>query len=249
MPSRSLRIPKRFRPIVVVIPARGGSKRIKRKALAPLRNGAFLLSRTLDQALGLKKRGWIDHVVVSTENPEIQAMAAGVGGQAIHLIDRPARLATDRASSLDVIRHAVDVLGSNGIHASTVVLLQVTSPLRRDCDIRDCLERFAKGDVDSVVTVSGTHPPPEWMFWKRGNVLGNPVVHGCKRAASVALNGAVYISSANRLAFHGFTQGRCAFVEMPWGLSIDVDQPADLALAEKIEHDDELRKKLTDSAR
>ncbi len=228
---------------MAVIPARGGSKRIRRKALVRIRGAVELISRTVRQALDLKRKGWLDAVVVSTEDARIRAVASGVGRGQLELINRPRALATDKASSLAVIRHAVKVLRERDLRVKTVVLLQVTSPLRRDEDVVRALQRFARGDADAVVSVSGTHPPPEWMYRVRGGCLGRRVAHGARKA-SVALNGAVYVAGARHLARRGFTDGRCAFVRMPWGLSVDIDEPADLELARVILKDGRLRRRL-----
>lgn len=241
MPS----IPRWMRPVVAIIPARGGSKRIRRKALEPIGNAAHLISLTVQQALSLKNDGWLDEIVVSTDHAQIRRVAELTGRGQLQMIRRPIRLATDRASSVAVVRHALSELHKRDIRTETVVLLQVTSPLRRPVDVIAAIRRFAKGGVDSVVTAAATHPPPEWMYWVgRGRRLGRRLVRWRRRSPSVALNGAVYVSSAHRLMRHGFTDGRCSFVQMPWGLSWDIDEPADLWLAEAVLRDQVLRDRL-----
>lgn len=205
--------------MVAVIPARGGSKRIPRKALADV-GGTSLLERTVGQALRLRS---IALVVVSTEDPRVRRAALAAGAE---VLLRPRRLATDAASSLAVLRHAIRAL--NLPPRATVVLLQVTSPLRADADVEAALRRFRRGDADAVVTVTEAHPPPHWMFRPKGGRLG-PVVAG--PGPALLLNGAVYVSSAGHLLRRGFTDGRCAFLRMPRERSVDVDTPLDLRIA------------------
>ena len=156
MPSSTPRMPDRFRPVVAVIPARGGSKGIPRKALTPL-GGRPLLHHTVALALRLGRLGCLDRVLVTTEDPGIAASARRAGAE---VLDRPESLATDRATGLEVLRHAVRSWGGIG----TAVLLQPTSPLRNEADVVACLKRFLKGDADAVVSVTEAHPPPAWMY-------------------------------------------------------------------------------------
>jgi N-acylneuraminate cytidylyltransferase len=223
MPSSTSRIPERFRPIVAIIPARGGSKRIPGKVLAKV-GKTSLLDRTVTQALRLARGGWIDHVLVSTEDAALRRAAIRAGGV---VLSRPRRLATDGASTLAVLRHAIRALGLPP--CATVVLLQATSPLREDADIAACLRRHARGGVDAVVTVAAAHPPPQWMFADAGDRLGRPATRG--RRAFLRLNGAVYVAGAGHLLRRGFTEGRCAVVRMPAARSVDVDTPLDLEIA------------------
>ncbi len=208
---------------MAIIPARGGSKRIPGKALAKV-GGTSLLERTVAQALRLARRGWVDHVLVSTEDAAIRRAAIRAGGV---VLSRPRRLATDGASTLAVLRHALRALGLPP--GATVVLLQVTSPMRTDADVVACLRRHARGGVDTVVTATPAHPPPQWMFRDAGDRLGRPAARG--RQAFLRLNGAVYVASAGYLLRKGFTEGRCAVVRMPADRSIDIDTPDDLQIA------------------
>lgn len=221
------------RPILAVIPARGGSKGIPRKALAPLA-GRPLLAWSVSQALRLRRKGLLDRVVVSTEDRRIAAEARRGGAE---VLSRPTRLATDRATGLDVLRHAVRALSWEG----TVVLLQPTSPLRDDADVGRALRLFARRRPDAVVSVSAAHPPPEWTFrMGRGGWLA-PVLRrpsGAGRQGlepAVALNGAVYVvSSGVLLSRKGILGGRVLGFPMPAERSVDIDTPTDLVLAESL---------------
>src|SRR5690606_27447692 len=88
--------------VLGLIPARGGSRRLPGKNLMDL-HGRSLLQRAIDA--GLQAEG-IDRLIVSTDDAAI-AGAARVGGAEVPFL-RPAELATDEATSLDVVRHALD---------------------------------------------------------------------------------------------------------------------------------------------
>lgn len=119
--------------VLAVIPARGGSRRCPRKNLRPFR-GTPLICLSLEAARNSK---YIDRLVVSTEDEEIKVLTKGWGGE---VLDRPEELATDTASSEDVLRHALAIYPHHW-----VVLLQPTSPLRTTEDVDGTIERAQMG--------------------------------------------------------------------------------------------------------
>lgn len=119
--------------VLAVIPARGGSKRVPMKNLKPYR-GKPLLLWTIWAA---QESVYIDQLAVSTDNEEIYSIAS----QFVLTLQRPLELATDTASSEDVLR---DVMKSYRL--DWIVLLQPTSPLRTGEDIDLCIERAQMGD-------------------------------------------------------------------------------------------------------
>ncbi|MDZ4346080.1 MAG: acylneuraminate cytidylyltransferase family protein [Candidatus Binatia bacterium] len=121
--------------VLAVIPARGGSKRVPGKNLREYR-GKSLLLLVYESMRGSK---YIDALVVSTDDDEIRRATEQIGTVIVR--NRPAELATDEASSEDVLR---DVLAL--FPAYWVVLLQPTSPLRTAEDIDACIERAQMGD-------------------------------------------------------------------------------------------------------
>jgi CMP-N,N'-diacetyllegionaminic acid synthase len=130
-----------------VIPARGGSKGIARKNLAPLA-GRPLLAYTAD-AVGASRR--LTRTIVSTEDPEIAAAARALSLDVPFL--RPAALAADDTPMLPVMQHALEEMQAGGDAFDAVVLLQPTSPLRRGEHIDAALDLLASSGADSVVTV------------------------------------------------------------------------------------------------
>ena len=134
--------------ILGIIPARGGSKGIRRKNLAPL-GGRPLIAHTCDAARG--SRG-LTRVVVSTDDEEVAAEAAKLGMEVPFL--RPAALAGDDTPMVDVL---VDLLSTlerrESYRPHAVVLLQPTSPFRRAEHIDAALDLFTASRADSVVSV------------------------------------------------------------------------------------------------
>lgn len=126
--------------ILGITAARGGSKGIEKKNIKTIA-GKPLIAWTIEAA---RKSKLIDRYIVSTEDEEIARLAKDNGSQVLH---RPLALATDEASSLSVLQHAV-----KQIPCDIVVLLQATSPIRRPGLIDECIKEFMDKDYDSLAT-------------------------------------------------------------------------------------------------
>ncbi len=126
--------------ILGVTPARGGSKGVARKNIKVIA-GKPLVAWTIE---AVKKSRMINRYVVSTEDEEIAAVAKAYGAE---VLCRPAELATDKASTLSVLQHAI-----GQIPCDIVVLLQATSPIRRQGLIDECIKEFIDNEYDSLAT-------------------------------------------------------------------------------------------------
>ena len=126
--------------ILGVIPARGGSKGLKRKNLMEI-CGKPLIAWSIESAI---ESELLDNFVVSTEDKEIKEVADFYGAQ---VLDRPHHLALDESTTISVLKHVVEELNPN-----IVVVLQPTSPLRNDDTIDKCLESFLSSGADNLVT-------------------------------------------------------------------------------------------------
>lgn len=134
--------------VLGLIPARGGSKGIPRKNLAPLA-GRPLIAHTIKAGLESKS---VTRLIVSTDDPEIAEIAKQNGAEVPFM--RPTELAGDQSGALEVIQHAIHTLeASEGWRAEVVVYLQPTSPLRRAEHIDDAVELLVAKQADSVVSV------------------------------------------------------------------------------------------------
>ena len=126
--------------ILGIIPARGGSKGIPRKNIRNI-GGKPLIAWTIEAA---KRSKLLNDFVVSTEDPEIANISRAYGAK---VIDRPTELSRDETSTLAVLQHVL-----SRIKADVVVVLQPTSPIRRDGLIDDCIGRFTKSGADNLAT-------------------------------------------------------------------------------------------------
>lgn len=123
-----------------VIPARGGSKGVPRKNIR-LIAGKPLVAWTIEAAKASRR---LDAFVVSTEDAEIAAIARRFGAE---VVDRPAHLATDEATTVSALQHVLSVRD-----ARNIVILQPTSPVREPGLIDRCIERFEKEGCDNLGT-------------------------------------------------------------------------------------------------
>ena len=137
--------------VLVVVPARGGSKGIKLKNIFPL-HGKPLLTYTGEV---VRQLDFVDRAVVSTDHAEIAAVARACGLDAPFL--RPETLAGDRIADWDVLHHALgEMERRDGVPYEIVVMLQPTSPLRQPAHVTQTVRTLVEGGYDAVWTVSPT---------------------------------------------------------------------------------------------
>jgi N-acylneuraminate cytidylyltransferase/CMP-N,N'-diacetyllegionaminic acid synthase len=144
--------------ILAIIPARGGSKRLPGKNVKIL-GGRPLIAWTLQAALDSKV---ILETLVSTDDPAIAEVAERYGGVVPGL--RPAHLATDTASSVDVVLHVLNDFETQHGAVDGVMLLQPTSPFRTAESIRQAVELFQQAPFRPVVSVCPASVHPAWCF-------------------------------------------------------------------------------------
>lgn len=224
--------------VLGIIPARGGSKSIPRKNLAPLA-GRPLIAHTFEAA---KASSRITRIIVSTDDAEIAAFAASQGVEVPFL--RPPELATDQAPILPVLKHLLGELGSReNYRPVAVVLLQPTSPLRAPGRIDAAIDLLFASGSDSVVSVvEAPHQfnPLSVLRMEAGMLTpflpgeGARIMRRQDKPRVFARNGpSILVSAVRTLLEKDSLYGeRCAALEMPPEESIDIDAPFDLELAE-----------------
>lgn len=222
--------------IIAIIPARGGSKRLPRKNILPLA-GKPLISWTIEAALASK---YIDKVIVSTDDIEIQEVAQKAGADVPEL--RPENLSTDTATTQDVIFYTLDKFSND---EDIVVILQPTSPLRNHTHIDDALEFFEKKGAFSVVSVTPCEHSPLWcntlpINKSMANFLTKEAMNRSQDLEQYyRINGAIYIFNMAKLAKYNeicYTPESFSYI-MENKYSIDIDNYLDLKIAETIAQD------------
>jgi len=162
--------------IIAIIPARGGSKGIPRKNIRLLR-GKPLISYTIESALNSKL---VDKVVVSTEDTEIAEISERCGAE---VIKRPEELARDDSPTIDAILHVINWFEERNEHFDVVVLLEPTSPLRKENDIDNAIRLFISSinQADSLVSLGEVQLENPYIMKKVENGIVKPLIETGKK--------------------------------------------------------------------
>ncbi len=216
-------------PVLFLIPARAGSRRIPGKNLRtvagiPLVAHAVRLARRA----AAEVPGGPHRVVCSTDDPAIAAVAER--WHAGPSIMRPPGLSTDTATSADVAVHALDALAAAGHHFRAIVLVQPTSPLTDPADLIAAVER-SDATGRSVTSVTSSHP----AAWHQR--VGGPdpqALSPIDGDAPLLLTGAFYVIAPDELRATGrfVVPDRTTGMDVPPPRSVDIDEPFDLLVAE-----------------
>ncbi len=212
--------------VLVIIPARGGSKGIPRKNVRLL-NGQPLISYAIRNALNSK---YVTDVFVSTDDEEIENVAMKYGSG---IVKRNPELGNDQVTLDPVIYDATNrIEAEQNKHYDIVITMQPTSPLLKWETLDAAIEYFLENDSDTVISV--VNKPH--LSWKNDN--GKIVPNYEKRLNRQEL-------PANYLETGAFVITKRAFVketgrfgkvihvyEVAEEESIDIDSYSDWALCE-----------------
>ncbi|MDT0450588.1 acylneuraminate cytidylyltransferase [Streptomyces hesseae] len=229
--------------VLAVIPARGGSKGVPGKNLAPV-GGVPLVARAVRACRAARL---VTDVVVSTDDPAIAAAARAAGAE---VVQRPPAIAGDTATSEAAVLHAMDAYEAmRGRPVGTVLLVQCTSPFLTAEDVDGVASAVVEGGADSALTVApfhgfvwreGAEPPVTGMGGIGEQTAGGHGVNHDKthrprrqdRPQDLLETGAAYAMEAtgfreNRHRFFGRTE----LVRTAPSRVLEVDDPHDLARA------------------
>jgi len=214
--------------VVAVIPARGGSKGVPGKNLAPV-GGVPLVTRAIRTCLAATS---VRAVVVSTDDQEIAAVSRAAGAV---VVSRPPDLAGDTASSEDAVLHVIDVLyGAQADRVDVVALVQCTSPFTTPDEIDRVVQAVLDG-ADTAFTAARFHgflwrPEPDGAVavnhhHKRRARRQERPVELLETGAAYAMQGPQFL--AKRRRFFGVIRP----VETDPARVLEIDEPADLERA------------------
>jgi YrbI family 3-deoxy-D-manno-octulosonate 8-phosphate phosphatase len=228
------------RRVLAVIPARGGSKGVPAKNLAPV-GGVPLVARAVRECLASRL---VTDVVVSTDDQAIAAVAREAGAE---VVLRPAAIAGDTATSEAAVLHAVDAHEAlHGASVDVVLLVQCTSPFIVREDIDGVAGAVVENGADTAVTVAPFHG----FVWREtagetaaddgtGTASGHGVNHDKSfrprrqdRPQDFLETGAAYAMDAAGFREHRHRFfGRTELVRTDPARVLEIDDPHDLARA------------------
>lgn len=132
---------------IVIIPARGNSKRLPGKNIKFLGN-IPLLAHSIKYA---QQFSFIDEIYVTTDDVGIKKVALEFGAK---VIDRPEEISGDLEPTVSALKHVLESLFEE---IENVVLLQPTNPLRPGNLLSEAFELYLNSSLDSLFTVSRNH--------------------------------------------------------------------------------------------
>jgi len=222
--------------VLAIIPARGGSKRLPRKNILDLA-GMPLIAWTIGAAI---QSEIFDEVMVNTDDLEIAETAKSYGAKTPFM--RPKELATDTATSIDVIIHTLQWYQEKGAYFTDIVLLQPTSPLRNNNDIKEAFALYKSKSAASVLSVCEVDHPTQWCNTLDESLSMNGFIKEQKGKSrsqdfdkEYRLNGAIYIWKVSKLLAQRSIVIEPSFATiMPRIRSIDIDEKIDFNITEAL---------------
>jgi len=217
--------------MIVVIPARGGSKRIPKKNITPLL-GKPLLEYTLDAVF---KAGLDCPIYVSTDDDEIADIAANYNS--VFVVKRPANIASDEASTESVLQHVLDSLISVRDAPEWVMTLPPTSPFRTHETIQQFVDIVLSSTVTQDCLMSVTENRGD--FWVRSEddglvrLFSDAPRRQQERLPLFEENSAIYITKVSSLKKTGSILGESVrSISIPYIEGFDINTIDDLKVAE-----------------
>jgi len=212
---------------VAIIPARGGSKGILDKNLQPV-HGIPLVARAVRSAVAAVH---IDQVYVSTDSSRIASVAEANGAK---VINRPASISGDEASSESAILHALDDIKD----ADVVAFIQCTSPFIDPHDLDKACRMVSEGEADVVFSGVEDHG----FRWEERDGSFHPTGHDAASrprrqdlAPRVMETGAFYVFREKGLRDSGSRfHGTISAVRVGRREALEIDSAEDLSLAREL---------------
>lgn len=177
----------------IVIPARGGSKRLPRKNIINF-GGKPLIAHTIEFAIESfeKTKIW-----VNTDDEEIKEIAKQFK---VNVTLRPSNLGSDTSSTVDVLRYQCDWFKNNKIKCDAIILLQATNPIRPIRLIEDAIGLFEKvnrGSLASFSVLNKKYGTIDKNYFKPQNY--SPGQRMQEIFSSYFENGLIYITKVNHI--------------------------------------------------
>lgn len=219
--------------------ARGGSKGIPGKNLKPLAGRSLIAWK----AAGARRSRYCDRILLSTDSEAIREEARAQGVDAPFL--RPAHLATDEASSTDVVAHAMDWVEANeGRAYDEVMLLEPTAPFTRPTDYDGAIDLLRARDAALVVGMREVEVNPIFVGPLDAEDRITRIMEQMEAARGLrrqdqptlyTMNAALYCFTWDSFRRHGriyAEKDRSHGWVMDDLHSVEIDRPVDLAWAE-----------------
>jgi len=213
---------------IAFVPVRSGSKGIPKKNIINL-YGKPLVYWVLSALENSKK---IDQVYLATDCDEIENTVRNFNLTKIQIFRRSAENASDTSSTEDVI---LEFLESKDFSDNDYfILAQATSPLTTSMDFDNSIQQIQDDHADSLLSCVDTKD----FFWKENIPINYDYINRPRRQDHEGLlreNGAIYINKIKNIKkFKNRLYGNISIYKMKDHQAIEIDEPLDLLIAEKI---------------
>jgi N-acylneuraminate cytidylyltransferase/CMP-N,N'-diacetyllegionaminic acid synthase len=220
--------------VIGTICARGGSKGLKDKNIRKIA-GKPLIGFTIDF---LKKWGKANRIVCSTDSEKIASIAKKFGAEIP--IFRPIKLATDKASKINVIKHIVKYCEDQEDNKYDIIVdLDPTAPLRKLRYLNEAFKKFITSDADNLYSVNQARKNPYFNMVELNN---KGYAQLCKKSNVVRrqdaekvyeINASIYLYKRDfLLKTNTLHSDKTIIYEMPVISSCDIDSELDFLFVE-----------------
>lgn len=221
--------------LLILIPARQGSKGLPNKNVKLL-GDKELITYTIDFANKIASKD--DSICISSDDKRVLEIANKLNVD--NIIDRPKHLSSDNTTMQDVVLHALDFMESVGSKFKSVLLLQPTSPFRREEDFYKLKSIYENTDCQMVATVTKSKHNPFFNSFiaeddnklKRYSEIS--FNNRQETPNTVVMNGSMYLFKSKEIKNYNFNQFNNIYsLQLNEEFSIDIDTIYDWLVAEK----------------
>lgn len=209
---------------LAIIPARKNSKRLPGKNKMLLQ-GVPLIEHTVKSAL---ESGVFKAIYISTDDEDLLYLKDKYGVEIFGL--RPGNLATDSASTIDVIKYTLGLYKEVGEDFDTITILQATSPLRNSEDIRNAYELYL---TYKQPVISCKEEVLDNKFYYKKDTLNYKLINELTDMI-YEINGAIYLTTPSNILSGEIFNNQFTPYIMSKLNSVDIDYEVDFLIAEMI---------------
>lgn len=219
---------------LIVIPARGGSKGIPHKNIAPV-NGKPLLQYTIEAAI----KAELDDTVISVSTDDVMIAEVAAHYDRVLVVKRPAEISGDKAKTEDALIHAAQVYKEKfGYRCDIIIVLQPTSPLRKPSTLKNFVKAYLENIkvFDAMLTLHENRED-HWLKTSTGfeRLYPNAPRRRQEREPLYIENSSIYGVTLNALEKTGSVLGtNVTGYVIDEEESIDINEPFDLILTDMI---------------
>ena len=226
--------------ILVIIPARGGSKGIRDKNIIDI-CGKPLIQYSIDQSVELKTIGLVDKIIVSTDSEKIANIGRKLGAEVPFL--RQDSISQDKSKSIEFILHAINFYEEKNIFFDAVLLLQPTSPMRDLALLKKAIHLFKENNEDSLISCYKEEYINDLVMYKSGkgaklkplNIHHNKGVRRQDHGDIFIRNGAIYLTKVSYLKkSEQIISDNPLLVETRKSQSVNLDSLEDLEILKRV---------------